>query len=178
MHLPMKSVLLCFLLSCLCSIVQAAPDPPFEDLLRRAETVFLARVVSVNSDHTYTVESTEVLRGKCDIPLTYPVDRFDGVKMAFQPGTQFLCLSQGDAKLGPPRPVFGCSFDGKHSWRGWMTLAIERVGQEIFVKNVFTHVDGYSFGDNVPDTEEHGLKLSRIKQFIERFPYGSVRGDH
>ena len=177
----MKSVPLCFLLCCLARTAEAAPDPPFEDLLRRAETVFLARVTSQNSDHTTTVEPTDVLRGKCDKPLTLPFDRFEHPDFSLGPGTQFLCLSQGDEKRGLPLPVFGLSFDEKWSWRGWMTLPIKRVDREIYVLGVYSHVDGHWVVDSAPVLQEYekfALTLSRITQLIERFPYGSVRADH
>lgn len=164
----MKAILVCWILFCLSGVGRASPESPFEELLRRAETVFLARVTSM-SRTTVTIQCTELLRGKVDGQMTLTLDARNSLggwtwPVKLREGAEFILLSQGDAKNGAPLPVIGHSFENQINYCGWTPFPIKREGGKIHTEGTASNVDGrYTLE----------LTLDQIRKLLEQFPYGS-----
>jgi hypothetical protein len=166
----MKALLPVLVLCLACRISLAGSAPPLESLLERAENVVLARVASV-SGTTVTFQRVELLRGKTPVEVILGQDDYGGAGVSFEVGSEFLLISQGDAKSGPPRPMLGRPMLGQGSWCGWSPLPISRIGNQIFAHTIYSSVDGQPSTDGPPDNRDAKLALPRIKRLVERFPY-------
>jgi hypothetical protein len=149
-----------------CYVGNAAPAPPVESLLERAETSIIARVVAV-SEKSVTLRRTELLRGASEAELTFSFEE------SFPPsiqciGTEFLLLSQGDARFGPPRSVIGRAMVGQDRWRGWIPLPIGRIREDIYVEAVWSREDAKIYGARFADKP---MTLARVKELMQRFQY-------
>jgi len=146
----------------------AAPDPPLEGILDRAENIFIGRVTSTVPGKSATYEVVEVLRGTLTGKETllfedgFHVDRI---------GDRCLLLSQGDSRYGGPRPVIGLPLDGQEIWRGWMTIPMRVVDGREFVR-WFSTVDLKPGAPFNPWTS-----IDEVKSLIKRFPYDSHVND-
>ncbi|HVF72642.1 MAG TPA: hypothetical protein VM940_13645, partial [Chthoniobacterales bacterium] len=152
-----------------CSVSLGAPPPPLEDLLRRAETVVLARVKAASAD-SVTFERVEALRGDTEVEITLGFDQQSPAAVQFEVDAQVLLLSQGDARFGPPRPLLGRGMHGQLMWCGWIALPIIAVGSEPFVDRIFSFADGDPATD-LRDDKHAALRLARVRRLVARFPY-------
>ncbi len=165
---PMGFISITSFFSLLCfHAAYAGPPPPIEDLLQRAETVCLARVVSIKGE-VITFSTTASLRGKTDSSFALTVEK---PAPEFTRDTEWLLISQGDRRYGPPRAVVGRAMEGQGVWRGWVPLAIFRVGGKVYVGTIYSSIDGPPYFDKAPDGTHTGLTLERVKQLLRRFRY-------
>ena len=152
-----------------CSVSLGAPAPPLEDLLRRAETVILARVKAASRD-SVTFVRVEALRGDTEAEMTMGFDAETPAGVQFDIGAQVLLLSQGDARFGPPRPLLGRGMHGQMVWCGWIPLPVITVGSDLFVDRILSFADGKPAKD-LDDDKHAALRLARVKRLVARFPY-------
>ncbi len=120
----MKHLLFCCILwVTFCSVSDAAPPPSLQYLLRRADTVVRAKVIAADERST-TFQRIEQLRGKTEAEFTLSGE-------VLQVGAEFLLLSQGDLKYGPPRPVLGSPMRGQCCWCGWLARPVAQAGDDL-----------------------------------------------
>ena len=144
------------------------PAPPLEMYLRRAETVVLVQVVSVDGQ-SVTLRCTASLRGGTKVASTLSLE-WHGLPI--QVGAEFLLLSQGDAHYGPPPPVtvsFGTK--GQGGWLGWLPFPISKAGGQTYAEGVYSHADGKMFIDAPPGDSDWKLSLPYIKRLLDLVPY-------
>jgi hypothetical protein len=152
-----------------CSVSLGAPAPPLEALLRRAETVILARVKAASAD-SVTFERVEALRGNTEAQITLGFDEQSPAAVRFEIGAQVLLLSQGDERFGPPRRLLGRGMHGQMIWCGWIPLPIITVGSDPFVDRILSFADGGPATD-LRDDKHAALRLARVRRLVARFPY-------
>ena len=144
----------------------AAPAPPFEAYLLRAETVFIGRVTGRTGSEV-SFEVVELLRGRAHRAAgvrRYAVDKEGHVS---QEGPTWLVLSQGDGRAGRPRRrvSLGPQLDGQASYRGWAAFPIRGDGETAYIDHAYTFVG-----------REAGKPLSKLtllmaQLLINQFPY-------
>ena len=172
----MKPLLLWMVLFMAENVGHAAPSPPFDDIVRRAETIFVARLIAVDKEGV-TVECAELLRGKYDGAMTLPWDHRNPASLypaenSFRIGVTFLLMSQGDEKNGPTKWVFGGNWEARYSYCGWTPFPIKRVDGQDYVLGVYAHNDGNILWDKAPGSaRDIGLTLDRVKKIIDQSPY-------
>ena len=149
------------------SFSNAAPAPPIEALLKRAQTVLIARAIAT-TETSITFRRIELLRGASEAELNLRLIYSD--LAFFHIGGEFLLLSQGDARFGPPEPVVGRTLHGQDRWCGWVPLPIVRDANQVYASRIFSFVDGQPSQDG-NDPKEPKLSITRIKRLLERFPY-------
>ena len=152
-----------------CSVSLGAPGEPLEGLLRRAETVILAKVKAASED-SVTFARIEALRGDAEAEITLGFDAETPAGVKFEVGAQVLLLSQGDARYGPPRPLLGRGMHGQTIWCGWIPLPVITVGSDPFVDRIWSLADGQPATD-LNDDKHAALRLTRVKRLVARFPY-------
>ena len=152
-------------LSLLASVASSAPAPPLESLLRRADSVILARVIDVDG-HNITFECIEALRGKSEPKFTLSASVEDDANVDFDIGSAFLLISQVEAKSGTTRPVLGRTMDGQSRWCGWIPLPARQLDQWD-VERI------WSFKEPSLDGR---LSLAQIRRVITISPYIRATG--
>jgi hypothetical protein len=164
MHRTLAFATMWVVCGCFCS---AAPAPPFEELLKRAETVLITRVTAL-TERKVTLHRMEVLRGDSEADLTFGFAEWNPAFLRI--GDELLLVSQGDARYGAPRPILGRPIDAQQVWCGWTPLPISRSVDNVYAGPIFSFVDGKPY-DDVHDETGAKLSLARIKRLLERFPY-------
>jgi hypothetical protein len=153
----MKSALLILLVSATAS---ASPPYPFNELLRRSETVFVGELTQHDAASiTFAVKDT--LRGKVSTPATFDFapkavgDLPDGI-------TKYVVISQGDDRAKPTTHAsLGQELKGQAGYRGWI---------------VFPVVDGkvigaFAFGNK----KLIDIDIRDVAKVVERSPYRPAR---
>ena len=167
--LQCTSLILVMISSTLHYKVAAAPDPPFEYYLLRAETVFIGQIHE-RTDREITFQVIDILRDRTDHKRSslehYIIDPEGHVA---KESSLWLVLSQGDDRLGKPRQVMslGSQLDGQCCYRGWIAFPIED-GEDRYVGYLHTS------SDRKRNEPFRRLTLDKAKALIQRFPY---RGD-
>lgn len=143
----------------------AAPAPPFEEYLLRAETIFIGRIAS-RTDKEVSFEVIEFLRGHTDQTNLrwYAIDK-EGYVSTESP--TWLVISQSDNHFGKPKQIMslGPQLDGQYSYRGWIAFPIREYGDKLYLDHVYTFVDQKAGEPLVK------LTLNKAKVLIEQFLY-------
>lgn len=160
-----RSTLLGILLQFVASgVASAAPAPPFEWYLLRAETVFIG-CIAARTDKDVSFDVIESLRGHADQATylrRYAIDK-EGLVMKESP--TWLVISQGDYLFGKPKQVMslGPQLDGQSGYRGWIAFPIRENGDEPRLDHVNTFVD-HRAGEPLAK-----LTLNKAKVLIDQF---------
>jgi hypothetical protein len=144
----------------------AAPAPPLEGDLSRAETVLIGRLISKPDATHFIFQVGTVLRGRAEATMTLAFDE-GGADASV--GSLCLLVSQGDDHYGRPRPVVGRPMDSQGAWRGWLELPISTADGHQFVETVYSFADGQPFSDGSLASPK--LSIERVKSLIDRYPY-------
>jgi len=159
--------------------VEAAPAYNLEELLKRAEIVYVGRVSELSlekqpamlstakggsylSDRKIQLEVVEVLRGnKEDIKGNYGLLGLGGHEIPL--GALFLVLSQGDNYCGRPEPVmsYGQLTIGQAGYCGWLMYPLSKTGGD----GVVAILHSSKLESNVP------LTLNRVREAVRETRY-------
>jgi hypothetical protein len=162
-----RSSLLVILLQLLAAgATSAAPAPPLESYLLRAETVFIGCIVD-RTDKDVSFEVVELLRSQAreaNSLRRYAIDK-EGFVMKESP--TWLVISQGDNHFGKPKQIMslGPQLDGQSSYRGWIAFPIREDGDEPRLDQVYTFVD-HKAGEPLMR-----LTLRKARVLIDQFRY-------
>ncbi|MBO0859753.1 MAG: hypothetical protein J2P21_15085 [Chloracidobacterium sp.] len=181
-----KSVILTLLLllSTPRNHAEASPDYSLEELLKRAEIVYVGRVSELSlekqpamlsigaggsyiSDKKIQLEIVEVLRGnKGDIKGNYGLLGFGG-RTEIQLGALFLVLSQGDNYLGRPEPIISYLQlkAGQAGYCGWLMYPLSKSGGD----GVVALLHSSKLDSKIP------LTLNRVREAIKEEGYNPRR---
>jgi hypothetical protein len=172
------------LLSARCNLAEASPAYPLEELLKRAEIVYVGRLSelaqekqpailstgkggSYISDMKIDLEVVEVLRGRNDdikgefglLGLGSQTRDEDEIRL----GALFLVLSQGDNYWGRQEPVIalGQPTRGQASYCGWLMFPLSK-----------TDGDGVAAMLKSSKLENGGpLTLNRVREAVAKMRY-------
>jgi hypothetical protein len=147
----MKGVILA--VCAMSAVAVASPAYPFDELLRRSETVFIGELGKHDATSvTFTVKQT--LRGQPSARFD-----FDPVNGELPSGvTEYVVISQGDDVGGKPtaRATLGQGTVGQVSFRGWIVLPV---------------VNGKVVGAMVMGKTMAPVKLADVAKIVARSPY-------
>lgn len=146
--------------------VTAAPDPPFEAYLLRAETIFIGRIADRNNKEV-AFEVTELLRGRSKAAINIRRYAIDNEGFVSKGSQIWLVISQGDNHFGKPKQVMslGPQLDGQCCYRGWIAFPIREDSEGAYVDHVFTFVD-WKPGETLAK-----MTLHKAKMLIQQFSY-------
>lgn len=165
LYSKMKSLLFVILCLAIARVSLAAPGPPLEALLKRAETVTLARVAAVGRE-TVTFQPNNVLRGEPPAEITLHVGEGQASLFQVQEGADYLLLSQGDERNGPPKPVWAPHPQGQASYCGWLIYPLGAEDKQVCCIGVGSFVAGKETADG-----SWSIPLADIVRMVGRFAY-------
>jgi hypothetical protein len=164
-HVAKMSVVIFLLLQSYYA-TKAAPAYPFEELLPRAETIFIGRVIN-RSEQDVTFEIVEELRGPAGQPTL--MVGFSGLDDRSLPtaGYSYLIISQGDDHFGKPNAIvsLGQVLKGQAGYCGWIAFPIREDGDSPYLDLIHTSI-GQKPGENPAR-----LTLDKARALIQQVPY-------
>jgi hypothetical protein len=149
----------------------ASPPYPLEDLLRRAETVFVARRLPADElaareskvasrRREVVLEQRALVRGRLpDAPLRFTLEPDSQL-----PAGDYVVISQGDDHFGPPTHAIrlGQRIEGQAGYRGWIAFPVEHDARGELLSQML-------LGKHFPRAER--LDLDALPRFVARHPY-------
>lgn len=162
-----RSILLVILLHLVASgVTSAAPAPPLEWYLLRAETVFIGCIAD-RTDKDVSFQVIELLRGQAKQANNLRRYAIDKEGFVTKESPTWLVISQGDNHFGKPNPLMslGPQLDGQSGYRGWIAFPIREDGVEPRLDHVYTFVD-HKAGEPLMS-----LTLRKAKVLIDQFLY-------
>ena len=166
MNLTAKLSIVVFLLLQPYHGANAAPDYPFEELLPRAETIFIGRITN-HSEQAVTFEICELLRGHTEQKtITLRFYSLDDKRLP-EAGSSYLVISQGDNHFGKPEAIvsLGQVLKGQAGYIGWIALPMKADDNSPYLDLIHTRVG------QKPSGNPARLTLEKARELIQQIPY-------